>query len=70
MTRRCNVKDFDLTAHSNRHDLLDFVGEVEPRVVLLSHGEDDSRRWFAEQIHARHPKVKILQPKPGQTIQV
>lgn len=70
VTRRCQVKDFDLTAHSNRHDLLDFVGEVEPRVVLLSHGEDDSRRWFAEQIRARHPKIKILQPKPGQTVQV
>ncbi len=65
VTRRCEVEDFDLTAHANRDDLLDFVGEVEPRVVLLSHGEDDSRKWFTEQIHARHPKIKILQPKPG-----
>ena len=47
VTRRCEVQDFDLTAHANRSDLLDFVGEVEPRVVLLSHGEEDSRNWFA-----------------------
>ena len=70
VTRRCEVADFDLTAHANRYDLLDFVGEVEPRVVLLSHGEDDSRHWFAGQIHARYPKIKIIQPKPGEAVEV
>ena len=70
VTRHCEVGDFDLTAHSNREDLLDFVGEVEPRVVLLSHGEEDSRQWFAEQIHARHPKIKIVQPQPGEAVEV
>ena len=70
VTRRCEVEDFDLTAHSNRDDLLNFVGEVEPRVVLLSHGEEDSRQWFAAQIHARYPKIKIIQPKPGEVVEV
>ena len=70
VTRRCEVEDFDLTAHANRDDLLDFVGEVEPRVVLLSHGEDGSRQWFAEQIHARYPKIKVLVPKPGEALEV
>lgn len=70
VTRRCEVENFDLTAHANRDDLLDFVGEVEPRVVLLSHGEDDSRHWFAEQIHARYPKIKIIQPGPGEALEV
>jgi Cft2 family RNA processing exonuclease len=68
--RLCEVEDFDLTAHANRDDLLDFVGEVEPRVVLLSHGEDDSRQWFAEQIRARHPKIKVVVPKPGEIVEV
>jgi Cft2 family RNA processing exonuclease len=70
VSRQCEVEDFDLTAHANRDDLLDFVGEVEPRVILLSHGEDDSRDWFAGQIKARYPKIKIIQPKPGETVEV
>ena len=70
VTRRCEVQDFDLTAHANRTDLLDFVSEVEPRTVLLSHGEDDSCNWFADQIHARHPKIKIIHPKPGEAVEV
>ncbi len=70
MTRRCEIEDFDLTAHANRGDLLDFVGQVEPRAVLLSHGEGDSRNWFEEQIRARYPKIKVFQPKPGEGVAV
>jgi len=69
MKRMCEMEDFDLTAHSNREDLLEFVSEVEPRLVLLSHGEDDSRQWFADQIRARHPKIKIIQPQPGEVVE-
>jgi Cft2 family RNA processing exonuclease len=70
VTKRCEVESFDLTAHANREELLDFVGHVEPRTVLLSHGEDDSRQWFEEQIRARYPRMKVLQPKPGETLEV
>src|SRR5262245_14036228 len=70
LTRRCEVQDFDLTAHANRDDLLDFVGQVSPRAVLLGHGENDSRQWFEEQIRSRHPKTKIIQPEPGQNVEL
>jgi Cft2 family RNA processing exonuclease len=70
VTRRCEVEDFDLTAHANREDLLDLVGKVEPRTVLLSHGEADSLTWFTAQIHTRYPKIKIVQPKPGAAVEV
>jgi Cft2 family RNA processing exonuclease len=69
-TRRCEIDDFDLTAHANRDDLLDFVGQVSPRTILLGHGDDDSRRWFEDQIRARHPKMNILTPQPGKAVEV
>jgi Cft2 family RNA processing exonuclease len=69
-TRRCEMEDFDLTAHANRDELLNFVGQVSPRAVLLGHGDDESRRWFEEQIRIRHPKIKIIQPEPGKTVEV
>jgi Cft2 family RNA processing exonuclease len=68
VTRHCQLLDFDLTAHAQREALLDFVGQVSPRAVLLNHGEDDSRAWFDEQIRRRWPKIKILQPQPGITL--
>ncbi len=70
VTRQCDVQDFDLTAHANREDLLDFVGQVSPRAVLLGHGDEDSRQWFEAQIHARHPKIKVIQPQVGKSVTV
>jgi Cft2 family RNA processing exonuclease len=70
LTRRCETDDFDLTAHANRNDLLDFVGRVNPRTVLLGHGDEPSRNWFEENIRARHPKIKIIQPQPGLSVEV
>jgi len=68
VTKRCDMQDFDLTAHANREDMLEFVGRVAPRAVLLGHGDADARNWFEEQIRARWPKVKILQPQPLQNL--
>jgi Cft2 family RNA processing exonuclease len=65
VTRRCEIQDFDLTAHADRDALIDFVGAVSPRVVLLGHGEAASRHWVEAQIRARHPKINVIQPAPG-----
>jgi Cft2 family RNA processing exonuclease len=70
VTRRCDLREFDLTAHSNRHDLLEFVGQVSPRAVLLGHGDDAARGWFAGQIKARWPKIKVVQPQPFERVAV
>ena len=69
VTRSCDVQDFDLTAHANREELLDFVGKVAPRAVLLGHGDENSRKWFEDQIRARHRKIKIIQPMPGKAVE-
>jgi Cft2 family RNA processing exonuclease len=70
VTRRCELDDFDLTAHANRDELLALVGQVSPRTVLLGHGNDDSRQWFEQQIRANYPKIKVIQPAPGKTVEV
>lgn len=69
VTRRCEVGEFDLTAHANREDLLDFVDVVRPRVVILGHGDPESRAWFAGAIRRRHPRVKVFQPGPGEIVE-
>lgn len=70
LTKRCEVEDFDLTAHANREELLEFVGQVGPRVVILGHGDESSRKWFEERINAAHPKIKVIHPEPGKSINV
>jgi len=59
------LEDFDLTAHANRNELLEFVGRVSPRSVLLGHGDDAARGWFEAEIRERWPNMKVYQPQPG-----
>lgn len=68
--RFCELEDFDLTAHANRDELLDFVEVVSPHTVVLAHGETESRKWFESQIRARYPKIKVVQPTPGLTFEL
>ena len=68
VTKKCDVKDFDLTAHANREDLLEFVGQVSPRVILLGHGDASARQWFQAQINERWPKIKVVQPEPAKVV--
>ncbi|MBM3821511.1 MAG: MBL fold metallo-hydrolase [Verrucomicrobia bacterium] len=68
VTRRCQLDSFDLTAHANREELLEFVGEVEPQKVILGHGDDAAREWFKAQIRTQYPKIRILDPAPGETL--
>ena len=70
VTRRCELEDFDLTAHANRDELLNFVGQVSPRAVVLGHGSDESKKWFERQIRARWPKIKVFSPGPGKSVVV
>lgn len=68
LTRRCQVGEFDLTAHAQREDLLDFVGQVGPRAVILGHGDGPARAWFAAQIQSRWPRIQVHQPGPAETV--
>jgi Cft2 family RNA processing exonuclease len=68
VTKNCDMQDFDLTAHANREDLMELVGQVSPRAVLLGHGDAAARAWFEEKIRERWPKINIIQPQPGKTV--
>lgn len=70
VTRKCEIMEFDLTAHANREDLISFVGDVNPRTVILTHGDEPARKWMEQEIHSRHPKMKVIHPLPGKPIDV
>jgi Cft2 family RNA processing exonuclease len=70
LTRRCQVEDFDLTAHANRQDLLQFATEMKPKAIVLGHGDVAARAWFAQQLKQRLPRTKVYQPGPGETVEI
>ncbi len=70
LVRNCEMEEFDLTAHANRDELLEFVGQVDPETVILGHGDQEARSWFHEQIAARYPGKRICEPGPGERVKL
>jgi Cft2 family RNA processing exonuclease len=70
LTRYCELESFDLTAHANREDLMEFVQAVSPRTVLLAHGEADSLNWFEHEIKSRHPRMQVLCPQSTDSVEL
>ncbi|MDP7010251.1 MAG: MBL fold metallo-hydrolase [Verrucomicrobiota bacterium] len=70
LTRNCEMQIFDLSAHASREELLDFVVRLNPRSVILGHGEPDARTWIEAELHDLLPRLNILQPLPGETLSV
>jgi predicted metal-dependent RNase len=69
LTRRCAMDCFDLTAHAQRDELVDFAFQVEPRVIVLGHGEPEARGWVADQVLRRLPGANLHSPRPGEAIE-
>ncbi|MBX7157509.1 MAG: MBL fold metallo-hydrolase [Verrucomicrobiae bacterium] len=65
---RCEIDCFDLTAHAQREDILNYIIQVNPRHVLLIHGDEPALEWFQTKIREARPKMKITIPLPGETI--
>ena len=70
LVRHCHMDSFDLTAHANREELVDFAVSMGPRTVILGHGEPEARDWIETELRERLPRLNILQPAPGETLEV
>lgn len=67
---RANIQRFEFSGHATRDELLDFALKCEPRSIVLTHGDPPARAWFLEQLTARLPNSKVLDPVPLQEYQV
>ena len=70
LVRHCHMDSFDLSAHANREELVDFAVGLDPRTVILGHGEPEARAWIETELRERLPRLNILQPAPGETLEV
>jgi predicted metal-dependent RNase len=63
--RRCKLDEFTLSAHSTREGLLDYVQRVQPKKLLLVHGDPPAVAWFAREVPKVSRETKVVIPVPG-----
>jgi Cft2 family RNA processing exonuclease len=69
-TIRARVERFDLSAHAEREELLAYALARRPRTVVITHGDPPARAWFAEQFSRAPNAPRVVDPEPGQAIEV
>jgi Cft2 family RNA processing exonuclease len=67
---KARVERFELSGHADREELLEFAVQTGARSVVLTHGDPAARAWFMEQLKAKMPQTRVLDPVPLQSYQV
>lgn len=55
---------FDFSGHADREELWQLAVDVDPRAVVLTHGDPEARAWFVERFKQERPRTKVIDPVP------
>ncbi len=61
---KARIRKFDLSGHANREELMSYAMAGEPRSVVLTHGETDARKWFADSLKRYERPIEVTIPQP------
>jgi Cft2 family RNA processing exonuclease len=62
---RCNIEQFQFSAHATRETLIEYAKKVSPRKIVLVHGDPPAVEWMRTQLHADLPDTEVIVPAPG-----
>ncbi len=65
-----SIERFDLSGHADRDELIQFAQAMNPSTVVLTHGEAAARDWFIQKLTNTLPASKVIDPVPGQRLQI
>ncbi len=68
--KRAQVEVFDFSAHSQREDILAYIRRVQPKKVLLVHGDMGALHWFKETLAQLEPQMEVVIPPPGEAVEL
>jgi len=65
---QCQVESFDFSAHSTRESICEYLVKVQPKKVLLVHGDEPAMNWFRQTLPTMLPESEIMAPEPRQEV--
>ena len=66
----CQTEVFNFSAHASRENLRAYVNKVQPKKVILVHGDHPAIEWFRTTLQADLPSSEILTPAPGTPVEL
>jgi Cft2 family RNA processing exonuclease len=62
---RCNIEQFQFSAHATRETLIEYAKKLSPRKIVLVHGDPPAVEWMRAQLDAQLPGTEVIVPMPG-----
>lgn len=67
---RCNLKQFQFSAHASRESLIDYAKKLAPKKIVLVHGDPPAVEWMRAKLSADLPGSEVIVPTPGVEIEL
>ena len=61
---RCNIEQFQFSAHATREALIDYAKKLAPGKIVLVHGDLPAVEWMRATLSAALPQSEIIVPAP------
>jgi len=62
---RCNIEQFQFSAHATRETLIEYARKISPRKIVLVHGDPSAVEWMRATLSAELPDSEVIVPEPG-----
>jgi Cft2 family RNA processing exonuclease len=67
---RCNIEEFQFSAHASRESIVAYVKRLAPKKVILVHGDPPAVEWVRAQVATALPVSEVIVPTPGVEIEI
>lgn len=64
---RAKIDRFDLSGHADREELCEFICAQKPKKIVLTHGEEASRKWFMARFSKDERSSSVIDPEVGKS---
>ena len=67
---RCNIEQFQFSAHATRESLIHQAAKISPNKILLVHGDPPAVEWMRDTLSNKLPGSEIIVPTPGAELEL
>ncbi len=62
---RCQIEQFQFSAHASRESIVGYVKRLAPKKIVLVHGDVPAVEWTRARLAAELPGSEVIVPTPG-----
>jgi Cft2 family RNA processing exonuclease len=67
---RCNIEQFQFSAHATREALIEYAKNISPRKIVLVHGDPPAVELMRDTLAAELPDSEVIVPAPGVEVEL